>query len=190
VLSGPSGCGKTTLARQLEARAAPGSLVRSVSVTTRPPRPGEREGIDYSFVNGQRFDQLLAGGALLEHADMFGPRYGTPRAPVVNCLAEGIDVVLVLDAEGRRQLKDRYGGAVVSVFLSPPSLAELERRLRGRCEDNSAIMAGRLAAAPKEREASGDYDHVLVNRDRERTLVKLLEILRAARSSLPARRFA
>jgi guanylate kinase len=181
VLSGPSGCGKTTLARRLEERAAGGGLVRSVSVTTRPPRPGEREGRDYFFVSSQRFHELVNRGKLLEHREMFGYRYGTPRAPVEQRLAEGTNVVLVLDAEGRRQLVARYGIRVVSVFLLPPSLAELERRLRGRDQDSAGSLRRRLAAAREEMAGSVAYDYAFVNHDLEKTLAALAEVLRRLR---------
>jgi guanylate kinase len=181
VLSGPSGCGKTTLAQQLEER---GSLVRSVSVTTRPPRPGEVEGSDYFFVSESRFEDLLGAGELLEHTAVFDQRYGTPRGFVEGCVAQGMDVLLVLDAAGRRQLVDRYGSAVVSVFLLPPTLAELGRRLHGRVASNAAEVDRRLAAAVHEMEGSVDYDHMLVNRDREETLTTLVEIVQVARGEL------
>ncbi len=176
VLSGPSGCGKTTLARMLVERN--GRLVQSVSVTTRPPRPGETDGADYLFVSDGRFDELLAGGELAEYAEVFGHRYGTPRSLLELRLQQGENTVLVLDVQGCRSLAKRYPGRLVSVFLIPPSIEELRQRLQGRGQDTGQAIVRRLAEAPAELLMSGEYDHILPNHDAEQTLHRLEIILR------------
>jgi guanylate kinase len=183
VFSAPSGTGKTTLAcRLLDRHGGPGgNLVRSVSITTRPPRCGEVDGKDYRFVTSKRFAALLSQGELLEHARLYGHRYGTPRAPVECCLARGVDVLLVVDACGRRQLADSHGTDLVSVFLLPPSLPELERRLRGRGQDDENTIDRRLQAAREEIARSRQYDYVLLNHDLQETLEALGAILAAER---------
>jgi len=183
LLSAPSGAGKTTLAQcLLDRHGGPdGSLVRSVSVTTRPRRPGEVSGEDYIFVTEQRFASLLSAGDLLEYADLYGHRYGTPRSFVEGCLERGVDVLLVLDARGRRQIAQSHAAALVSVFLLPPSLDELEKRLRRRHTDGAEAISSRLAAARDEITYCTEYDHVLLNRDLDMTLELLDTILRLER---------
>lgn len=182
VLSGPSGVGKTTLARWLVAQGNATGRTRSlsVSVTTRPRRAGEIDGVDYHFVTPARFGEMAEGGQLLEHTSAHGHRYGTPRAFVERALGRGESVVLVLDAGGRSQLASRYPEDVVSVFLLPPSLRDLAGRLNSRGRDGVVEDARRLAAATGEMNRCIEYDHLLVNRDREETLAALREILRAA----------
>ncbi len=183
VLSGPSGSGKTTLAcRLLDRHGGPGgSLVRSVSVTTRPARSGECGGGDYLFVSEERFAEMRAAGELLEDAEVYGHRYGTPRAFVEESLRQGRDVLLVLDARGKDQLEVTHPAELVSVFLLPPSRRDQEERLRLRRQDEGQAIACRLEAASAEVAASAGYDYVLVNRDLEVTLVALDGVLRAER---------
>jgi guanylate kinase len=183
VLSGPSGTGKTLLASRLldQHGDAKGNLQRSVSATTRPRRAGEKDGRDYHFVTRDRFTAMALRGELLETADLYGHHYGTPRAAVEACLGSGVDVLLVLDAQGRRQLAVTHQADLVSVFLLPPSQAELERRLRGRDRDDEQAVARRLESAREEIRGCAMYDYVLVNDDLDVTLAALDTILRAAR---------
>jgi guanylate kinase len=183
VLSGPSGTGKTLLAsRLLDRHGGPGGhLERSVSATTRPRRRGEKDGRDYLFLTHARFTALESNGELLESAELYGHRYGTPRAAVEACLGNGIDVLLVLDAQGRQQLAATNPADLVSVFLLPPDPDELERRLRGRGLDDEPAIARRLAAAREEIASCAGYDYVLVNDDLDATLDALETILRAER---------
>lgn len=178
VLSSPSGAGKTTLARRL--LAAEPSLMLSVSVTTRPMRAGELDGRDYHFVSPERFAAMRDTGALLEHAEVFGNHYGTPRAPVEAWVAEGRDVLFDVDWQGAAQLRaSPLGSDVVGTFILPPSLAELERRLRGRGLDSEETVSRRLAKARDEISHCHDYDFVIVNKDIEASEATLRAILRA-----------
>lgn len=180
VLSSPSGAGKTTLARRLLA-AEPG-LVLSVSVTTRPQRVGEVEAHDYFFVSPTRFAAMAEQGELLERAEVFGNRYGTPRAPVEGWLAEGRDVLFDVDWQGAAQLRDSSLSAdVVSVFILPPSVPELERRLRVRNLDAPETVIRRMAAARSEIAHCHEYDFIVVNDDLDRSERALRAILAAER---------
>lgn len=179
VLSSPSGAGKTTLSRRLLAEE-PG-LELSVSATTRHPRAGERDGIDYVFVSPGRFDSLVAEGAFLEWAEVFGNRYGTPRAAVEAALALGQDVLFDIDWQGTQQLKAHARMDVVSVFILPPSLADLRARLEQRAQDPSAVIEARMARAAAEISHWAEYDYVLVNDDLERCLAEVRTILAAER---------
>jgi guanylate kinase len=183
VLSGPSGTGKTLLAdRLLDRHGGPGGrLERSLSATTRPRRTGEKDGRDYHFVSQARFAELESGGELLEIAELYGHRYGTPRAAVEACLGDGIDLLLVLDAQGRQQLAATHPSDLVSVFLLPPDPDELERRLRGRGRDDEPAIVRRLEAAREEIRGCSIYNYVLVNDDLDLTLDALDTILRAER---------
>jgi guanylate kinase len=183
VLSGPSGSGKTTLAhRLLNQHGGPGgSLRRSVSLTTRPPRPTEVDGRDYHFVTSEHFTILLSAGEIVEHAALYGHRYGTPRAFIEEGLNQEQDALLILDAHGCRQLTLRYASAVVRVFLLPPSLSELQRRLRARTRGDDATITRRLRAAHQEMASSETYDYVLVNSNLDATLEALDTILRPER---------
>jgi guanylate kinase len=183
VLSGPSGVGKTTLAHRLLARlgGAEGKLVRSVSVTTRPRRPGEVDGEDYFFMNESQFVALRLGGGLLEHTEQYGHHYGTPRSFVEEKARQGADVLLVLNSQGRRQLATSHGSNLVSVYLLPPSLVELGKRLRGRDAGRTEATSQRSVAARDEIGCYAEYDHVLLNRDLDITLTLLETILRIER---------
>lgn len=158
----------------------PGGLWFSVSCTTRPPRPGERDGRDYRFVSDRAFDELVATGALLEWAEVFGHRYGTPAEDVERARAAGRDVLLEIDVQGARQVKRRAPDAVL-VFLVPPSREELERRLRSRGTEDEDILARRLAEAERELAEASWFDHVVVNDDLERAADEVLAIIAAHR---------
>jgi guanylate kinase len=175
VLSAPSGGGKTTLAEALM-RDEP-RLARSVSHTTRPPRPGERDGVDYFFVDGSTFERMVAAGEFLEHATVFGNRYGTARAAVEALRAQGRDVLLVIDWQGARRVKQLLPEAC-TVFLLPPSRAELESRLRGRGQDSEEVIRRRLAESVAEMRHYPEFDHVVVNDAFEAALADLKAIVR------------
>jgi guanylate kinase len=179
VLSSPSGAGKSSIARAI--LAADAAITMSVSVTTRPPRPGEVDGRDYVFVDAARFDRLVAEDALLEHAEVFSNRYGTPRLPVEAALAEGRDVLFDVDWQGFRQIRARAGDDVVGVFILPPSAAALEQRLRGRGQDDDRVIAARMARAAAEMSHYADYDYVVVNRHLPDAVASVQGILAAER---------
>lgn len=179
VLSSPSGAGKSTIAGRLLA-ADPG-LEMSVSATTRPMRPGEVDGKDYHFVDIEQFRKMVAGHEFLEWAHVFGQRYGTPRAPVEEMLAAGRDVLFDIDWQGAQQLHQIAGGDVVRVFILPPSMEELERRLRSRATDSDEVIRERMARAANEIAHWDGYDYVLVNDDVEVCFAKVKTILEAER---------
>ena len=179
VLSSPSGAGKSTIARKL--LAADNGLRMSVSATTRPMRPGEVDGVDYHFVDLAAFKEMVAAGQFLEWAHVFGHRYGTPRAPVDATLAEGRDVLFDIDWQGAQQLHQIAGGDVARVFIFPPSLEELERRLRTRATDSAEVIDARMARAASEIAHWDGYDYVLVNDDAEQCFRKVKTILDAER---------
>lgn len=179
VVSSPSGAGKSTVSRMLLADE-PG-LEMSVSATTRPPRPGEVDGKDYHFVDLERFRAMVADHEFLEWAHVFGHRYGTPRGPVEKALSEGRDVLFDIDWQGAQQLYQQAGGDVVRVFIFPPSLDELERRLTARGTDSAEVIAARMARATSEISHWDGYDYVLVNDDVERCFADVKVILAAER---------
>jgi guanylate kinase len=179
VLSSPSGAGKSTIARKL--LASDGGLEMSVSATTRPPRPGEVDGKDYHFVDVDRFKAMVADGAFLEWAHVFGHRYGTPHAPVDAILADGRDVLFDIDWQGAQQLYQQAGGDVVRVFILPPSMDELHRRLAGRATDSADVVEARMSRAASEIAHWDGYDYVLVNDDVDRCFEEVKTILAAER---------
>lgn len=180
VLASAPGVGKTSVSRALLEMEP--DLQLSISATTRPRRPGELEGVHYYFKSQAEFDAMAEAGELLEHARFLDRSYGTPRAPVEAALAAGRDVLFDIEWQGHRQLRDRLPADVVGIHLLPPSLAELERRLRGRAQESEAEIARRLEVARAEIAHWQDFDHVLVNRDFDRTVAEVRAILHAARS--------
>ncbi len=179
VIAAPSGAGKSTVLRAMLA-AEPG-LAASVSVTTRQPRPGEREGVDYYYSNDAEFRRLVEQGELLEHAMVFGRGYGTPRAAVETLLASGRDVALDIDWQGWRQLRAALPGDAVGVFILPPSIAALESRLRRRGSEDEGEVARRMHASRTEISHWAEFDHVLVNDDLDACVADLRAVLAAAR---------
>ncbi|MFQ5784361.1 MAG: guanylate kinase [Alphaproteobacteria bacterium] len=179
VLSSPSGAGKTAISRAILERDE--SISLSVSATTRAPRPGEVDGVDYTFVDADAFARMVAEGAFLEHATVFGNSYGTPRAPVEAALAAGRDVLFDVDWQGAQQLGAAAHDDLVSVFVLPPSTAELDRRLRARAQDPEEVVAARMARAADEMSHWAEYDYVVVNDDFEESVAKLRAILAAER---------
>jgi guanylate kinase len=164
ILSSPSGAGKSTLARSL--RDWDPAIRFSVSATTRAPRPGEQDGREYHFRTRDQFLAMVAQGQMLEHAEVFGNLYGSPRGPVEEALARGEDTLFDIDWQGGQQIRNSaLGKDVVSIFILPPSMAELERRLRGRGQDSDAVIAARMAKSQAEVSHWAEYDYVLVNRD-------------------------
>ena len=179
VLSSPSGAGKSTIARLL--LAAEAELAMSVSATTRAMRPGEEDGRDYHFVGLERFREMVAANAFLEWAHVFGERYGTPREPVDAMLASGKDVLFDIDWQGAQQLHQIAGGDVVRVFILPPSMEELHRRLTHRRTDSDEVIERRMARAANEVSHWDGYDYVLVNDDVEACFAKVRTVLAAER---------
>ncbi len=179
VLSSPSGAGKSTISRML--LEAEGGLQMSVSATTRPIRPGESDGKDYHFVSVDCFKQMVADNQFLEWAHVFGNRYGTPKAPVDAMLESGRDVLFDIDWQGAQQLHQIAGGDVVRVFILPPSIEELERRLRARGTDSDEVIRGRMDRAANEIAHWDGYDYVLVNDDAQACFEKVRTILAAER---------
>lgn len=179
VLSSPSGAGKTTLSRKLLAEER--GLELSISVTTRARRRGEVDGRHYHFIDHKRFERLARAGELLEHADVFGHRYGTPRKPVEKALRAGRDVLFDIDWQGTQQLRERAADDLVSVFLLPPSIPELERRLHTRAQDDDAVIRARMAKAAGEMSHWAEYDYVVINRDLDRAFREVHAILAAER---------
>jgi guanylate kinase len=178
VLSSPSGAGKTTLARML--LDADTGVVMSVSATTRPARPNEIDGRDYHFISAEEFERRVAEDAFLEHATVFGHRYGTPKSAVMEALSKGRDVLFDIDWQGTQQLKQQRDD-VVSVFVLPPSREELERRLRARAQDSHEVVARRMSKANDEMSHWAEYDYVVVNHEMNAALTQVRTILAAER---------
>jgi guanylate kinase len=180
VVAAPSGAGKSTITRAL--LASEPDLTLSISVTTRQPRTGEQEGVDYFFRNQSQFDDMVARRELLEYAGKFGRHYGTPRAPVEEALAAGRDVAFDIDWQGHRQLRVALPGDVISVFILPPSIEQLDARLRRRGDDPAEIER-RMLAAREEMSHWREFDHVVVNADLTTAIEAVRAVLHAARTA-------
>ncbi|MDP3961016.1 MAG: guanylate kinase [Pseudorhodobacter sp.] len=180
ILSSPSGAGKSTLAHRLMDWD---STIRfSVSATTRPPRPGEVEGRDYFFRSRAAFESMVVAGEMLEHAEVFGSLYGSPRAPVEAAMRIGRDTLFDIDWQGGQQIRNSgLGRDVVSIFVLPPSIAELEQRLRARGQDSAAVIAGRMAKSQAEISHWAEYDYVVINHDLDLAFAAVKTILEAER---------
>jgi guanylate kinase len=179
VLSSPSGAGKTTISRSLLKRDR--NLTMSVSVTTRTKRPGEVQGQDSFFIDPDEFNLMVNRGELLEYAKVFGNYYGTPKGPVEKALGSGRDVLFDIDWQGTQQLKASARADLVSVFILPPSTAELEKRLRTRAQDSAKVVAERMAKAADEMSHWAEYDYIIVNRDVNESVARVDGILAAER---------
>ena len=182
VLSSPSGAGKTTISRALLERDK--NLTMSVSVTTRPMRPGEKDGVDYYFIDETTFHKMVERRELLEHAHVFGRYYGTPRAPVEAALAAGTDVLFDIDWQGTQQLAQNEftRGDLVSIFILPPSMEALEDRLRRRAQDPEEVVRSRMAKAADEMSHYAEYEYVVLNEDVERSVAQVQAIVAAERA--------
>jgi guanylate kinase len=179
VLSSPSGAGKTTISRLL--LPADDQIDLSISVTTRPMRPNEIDGVDYHFVDQDTFDAMVADNEFLEHANVFGHSYGTPRGPVEEALEAGDDVLFDIDWQGTQQLAEKAANDLVRIFILPPSTEELERRLRNRAQDPEDVLQGRMAKAADEMSHWAEYDYIIVNNDMAESLTQVQAILTAER---------
>jgi guanylate kinase len=179
VLSSPSGAGKTTLSRML--LDADPEVALSVSVTTRPARRGEIDGRDYHFINEARFQEMVRRGELLEWAKVFDYYYGTPKQPVDNVLAQGRDVLFDIDWQGTQQLREKAASDLVSIFVLPPSIPDLERRLQTRAQDSADVIHARMAKAADEMSHWAEYDYVVINNEIEIAFAELRAILAAER---------
>jgi guanylate kinase len=179
VLSSPSGAGKTTLSRLLMERV--NGLSMSVSATTRPMRPGEVNGKDYLFVDHARFEEMVRRQELLEWANVFDHRYGTPRVPVEAALSAGQDVLFDIDWQGTQQLREKARADVVSVFILPPSAADLEKRLHSRAQDSTDVIRRRMSRANHEMSHWAEYDYIVINRAVDEAFAEVHSILKAER---------
>ncbi|MFC7050623.1 guanylate kinase [Emcibacter nanhaiensis] len=179
VLSSPSGAGKSTLSRLLLEKDD--QITMSISTTTREPRPGEADGVDYNFVTIPEFEDLVAQDGFLEHARVFDNYYGTPAAPVEKALQQGRDILFDIDWQGTQQLAQKAKGDLVRVFILPPSKDELERRLRARAQDTDEVVAKRMSKANQEISHWAEYDYIIVNEDLDQAEEELFSILKAER---------
>lgn len=179
ILSSPSGAGKSTLSRKLMAWDT--DLSFSVSATTRSPRSGEVDGREYHFKTRAAFQAMVKDGQMLEHAEVFGNFYGSPRGPVETAMTQGRDTLFDIDWQGGQQIKQAMRGDVVSIFILPPSIAELESRLQGRAQDSEQVIAQRMAKSQAEISHWMEYDYVIVNRDLDTAFGELVTILQAER---------
>ncbi|AUJ65458.1 guanylate kinase [Aestuarium zhoushanense] len=181
ILSSPSGAGKSTLAKRLMAWDP--TLSFSVSATTRNPRPGETDGVEYYFKSKPEFEAMVDAGDMLEHAEVFGNYYGTPKGPVETAMMAGRDTIFDIDWQGGQQIRrSALANDVVSIFILPPSIADLESRLRGRAQDSDEVIANRMAQSRDEISHWAEYDYVIVNRDVDAAEAELKTILMAERS--------
>ncbi len=179
VLSSPSGAGKTTIARHL--LDAEPELTLSVSVTTRPKRPSEENGVHYHFIDRGLYDDMIDRDELLEHAEVYGHGYGTPKAAVQNALEEGRDVLFDIDWQGAQQLRQQVSQDIVSMFILPPSKAELARRLQRRAEDSDDVVAKRLAQVSADVTHWAEYDYIMINYELDKSIDAARSILTAER---------
>jgi guanylate kinase len=179
VLSSPSGAGKSTISRML--LETDDEVTMSVSATTRPKRPGEVDDVDYHFVDDAEFDRLIEAGDFVEWAPVFGFRYGTPKAPVKAALRDGRDILFDIDWQGTQQLQAAMGEDLVTIFILPPSMAELQRRLHSRGTDSGEVIADRMDRAGGEISHWPEYEYVLVNRNTEECLAEVRAIVAAER---------
>jgi len=179
VISSPSGAGKSTIARNVLEQV--GGISLSVSVTTRERRPSEIEGVHYHFVSKKEFERLKGSESLLEWAEVHGNSYGTPREPVEVAMAEGRDMLFDIDWQGAQQLQDKMSADVVSIFILPPTMTELQSRLTRRAEDSADVIATRLKNAREEIGHWGEYDYVVVNDDLDRAFAAVRAIIEAER---------
>ncbi len=185
VLSSPSGAGKTTLSRRLLEKykdaGAHETIMMSISVTTRPARPGEVDGKDYFFVSPEKYQSMVAGHEFLEFANVFEYQYGTPSDFVRKHITSGTDVLFDIDWQGTRQLSEKSRDDLVSIFILPPSMNELERRLKARAQDSEEVVAKRMMKAEAEISHWQEYDYVIINQDLDQTLEKIDHILKSER---------
>jgi len=179
VLSSPSGAGKSTISRALLEKHD--HLSMSVSATTRPIRPGEEDGKDYFFVDQARFDEMVEADEFLEYATVFGQSYGTPRGPVEDAMNHGHDVLFDVDWQGTQQLKQSAHEELVSIFILPPSLEELEKRLYARAQDSDEVVKSRMAKATSEMSHWAEYDYIIINKDIDESVKQAESILAAGR---------
>ncbi|MGE5601255.1 guanylate kinase [Sphingomonas sediminicola] len=179
VLSSPSGAGKTTISRML--MESDRDITMSISATTRPKRPGETDDVDYHFVDDAEFDRMIRDNEFVEWAHVFGYRYGTPKAPVKRALRRGRDILFDIDWQGARQLVPDFKEHLVTIFLLPPSMEELERRLRARGTDSDEVIVDRMRRATDEINHWAEYEYVLVNRDTDECLTQVRSIVEAER---------
>ena len=185
VLSSPSGAGKSTLSRML--MESDSDIIMSISATTRPPRPGEREGVDYHFVDEAEFQRMVDADELAEWAYVFDHRYGSPKDPIKDALRRGRDILFDIDWQGTQQLKYAFGNDLVPIFILPPSMAELERRLRARGTDSEDVIESRMRRAASEIGHWDTYEYVLINQDVDRCLADVRAIIAAERLKVDRR---
>jgi len=179
ILSGPSGAGKSTIIEKASGRI--GDYYFSISTTTRKPRVGEVDGVDYHFTDRETFEKEIEEGEFLEYAIVHGNYYGTSLKPVREALSEGKLVIFDIDVQGHKLAREKMGDIITSAFITPPSLSELERRLRLRCTDNEEVIQQRLKNAKDEIKEIGEYDFVIINDDLDRASEEFVDIARAAR---------